>query len=158
MKANNLNLYMNILKIGLVAIGAILCFLIISGPNAEATVTVQEEFREGTKMGLTTGYAGFVIFAGIGLILLFFVIQLITNPGETVMSIIGILIALVVFLILWAIGSSDTNASLALKEDVQVEQSTISATTAGLFTVIFGLIVAAGLVIWDFVKSLGKAV
>jgi amino acid transporter len=142
METKKLNLFMSILKIGLVAIGVILSLFIIGGPNMEATVEAQETFREGASMSLATSFTGFIIFASIGLILLFFVVQLITNPKKTVMSIIGLLVALVLYLIFLMIGTSDTNESLALLEDVQVAQGTIASSSAGLYTVISGVVIA----------------
>lgn len=142
MDTKKLNLYMSILKIGLVAIGVILCLFIIGGPNMESTMEVQETFREGSSMSLVTSFTGFIIFASIGLILLFFVVQLITNPKKTVLSIIGLLVALVLYLIFLMIGTSDTNESLRLLEDVQVAQGTIVSSSAGLYTVITGVVLA----------------
>lgn len=142
MDTKKLNLYMSILKIGLVAIGVILCLFIIGGPNMESTMEVQETFREGSSMSLVTSFTGFIIFASIGLILLFFVVQLITNPKKTVLSIIGLLVALVLYLIFLMIGTSDTNESLQLLEDVQVAQGTIVSSSAGLYTVITGVVLA----------------
>jgi len=108
----------------------------------EGTVEAQETFREGASMSLATSFTGFIIFASVGLILVFFVIQLITNPKKTVMSIIGLLVALVLYLIFLMIGTSDTNESLALLEDVQVAQGTIASSSAGLYTVISGVVIA----------------
>jgi amino acid transporter len=142
METKKLNLFMSILKIGLVAIGVILSLFIIGGPNMESTVEAQETFREGASMSLATSFTGFIIFASIGLILLFFVVQLITNPKKTVMSIIGLLVARVLYLIFLMIGTSDTNESLALLEDVQVAQGTIASSSAGLYTVISGVVIA----------------
>jgi amino acid transporter len=142
METKKLNLFMSILKIGLVAIGVILSLFIIGGPNMESTVEAQETFREGASMSLATSFTGFIIFASVGLILLFFVVQLITNPKKTVMSIIGLLVALVLYLIFLMIGTSDTNESLALLEDVQVAQGTIASSSAGLYTVISGVVIA----------------
>jgi amino acid transporter len=142
METKKLNLFMSILKIGLVAIGVILSLFIIGGPNMESTVEAQETFREGASMSLATSFTGFIIFASVGLILLFFVVKLITNPKKTVMSIIGLLVALVLYLIFLMIGTSDTNESLALLEDVQVAQGTIASSSAGLYTVISGVVIA----------------
>ena len=93
-------------------------------------------------MSLPTSFAGFIIFASVGLILFFFVVQLIKTPKKTALSIIGILVALVLYFILVLIGTSDTNESLALLEDVQVDQGTIASASAGLYIVIIGIIVA----------------
>ena len=142
MDIKKFNLYMSILKIGLVGIGVILCLFIIGGPNMENTLETQEIFREGVSMNLITSFTGFIIFASIGLILLFFVLQLISNPKKTILSIIGLLAALVLYLFFLMIGTSDTNESLALLEDVQVAQGTIRSSSAGIYTVVLAVFVA----------------
>ena len=58
------------------------------------------------------------------------------------MSTIGVIAALLVFLIMWAMGSSDTNETLQLRETVQVDPGTISSVSAGLYTAIIGVVVA----------------
>ena len=145
---------MNILKFGLVAVGVIACILVITGPNMEATLEEQEAFREGGSLGLAINYTMLIIIASVAVVLFFFVVQLITNTKRTVMSIIGILVALVLYLIFWAMGTSDTNESLNLLEDVQVEQGTIATTTAGLYTALVGLFV--GLLVWFLSPLMGR--
>ena len=93
-------------------------------------------------MNLITSFTGFIIFASIGLILLFFVLQLISNPKKTILSIIGLLAALVLYLFFLMIGTSDTNESLALLEDVQVAQGAIRSSSAGIYTVVLAVFVA----------------
>jgi hypothetical protein len=154
MDTKKLNLFMNILKFGLVAVGVIACILVITGPNMEATLEDQEAFREGASLGLAINYTMLIIMASVAVVLFFFVVQLITNTKRTVMSIIGILVALVLYLIFWAMGTSDTNESLALLEDVQVEQGTIATTTAGLYTALVGLFV--GLLVWFLSPLMGR--
>ena len=107
-----------------------------------STVEEQESFRDGAKMGFSIGFTGFLMFAGVGLILLFFVFQLISNPKKTVMSIIGLVASLVLYLILLVAGTSDSNSSLQLADDVQVAQGTINSTSAGLYLVIILIVVA----------------
>lgn len=140
MKSNKLDLAMNILKFGLVIIGVILCILVINGPNAEDPVLEQEAFREGGRLGAAISYTMIVMFACVGLVLLFFVMQLITNPKKTIMSIIGIVAALALYLVLSLFGSTDTWETLALRDPVS--DSTIASTTAGIYTVVIGLVVA----------------
>jgi len=142
MDTKKLNLYMSVLKIALVAIGVLACLTLFSGADMNSTVEEQEAFRDGGRMGFSIGFTGFLMFAGIGLILLFFVLQLISNPKKTIMSIIGIVAALVLYLILWVAGTSDTNSSLQLTDDVQVAQGTIDSTSAGLYLVIILIVVA----------------
>ena len=105
-------------------------------------------------MGFATSFTGIVFFLGVGLILLFFVVGLITNTKKTVKSIIGLVLALVVYLIFYMAGTTDTNESLNLAESVQVADGTIRATTAGLYTVLFGTIL--GIVLWIIGPFLGR--
>ena len=145
---------MNILKFGLVAVGVIACMLVIGGPNMESTVEDQESFREGASLGMAINYTMLIIIASVAIVLLFFMIQLITNTKKTALSIIGVIVALVVYLIFWAMGTSDTNDSLALLESVQVEQGTIATTTAGIYTAIVG--VAVGALVWILSPLMGR--
>jgi len=140
MKSNKIDLVMNVLKFGLVLIGAILCLLIINGPNAEAPVADQLVYREGWKLGSAISYTGILLFACAAVVVLFFVVQLITNTKKTVFSIIGIIIAFVLYFIISIMGISDTNDTLALRDPVSL--STINSTSAGLYTVIIGLVVS----------------
>jgi hypothetical protein len=154
MDTKKLNMFMNILKFGLVAVGVIACMLVIGGPNMESTVEDQESFREGASLGMAINYTMLIIIASVAIVLLFFMIQLITNTKKTALSIIGVIVALVVYLIFWAMGTSDTNDSLALLESVQVEQGTIATTTAGIYTAIVG--VAVGALVWILSPLMGR--
>lgn len=154
MDTKKLNLIMNLLKFGLVAVGVIASLLIINGPNMEATVEDQEAFRDGGSLGFAINYTIFVIIVTIAFVLLFFVIQLITNTKKTAISILSLLIALVIYLIFLGLGNSDTNESLNLAEDVQVDSGTLLTTTAGLFTAIAGL--AIGVLVWILSPLMGR--
>lgn len=140
--SNKVGLIKNILLYGLGIIGVLLCVMLFTGPSNDGSSTVaeMESFREGWKMSLATSFTGFLMFACIGLIVIFFVVQLISNPKKTINSIIGILIAGVLYFVLSLIGSSDNQESLQLANPVSA--STVSGTTAGLYTVIIGLVVA----------------
>ena len=142
MDTKKLNLYMSILKIALVAIGVIACLFLFGGADMNSSIEDQVSFRDGAKMGFSIGFTGFLLIAGVGLILLFFVVQLISNPKKTIMSIIGVVASLVLYLILLVAGTSDTNDSLKLVDDVQVAQGTIGSTTAGIYLVIILIVVA----------------
>lgn len=145
---------MNLLKFGLVAIGVIASLFIIGGPNMEATMEEQESFRDSGQMSFAINYTIFIIFASLALVLVFFLIQLITNTKRTAMSIIGLLVALLVYLIFWMIGNSDTNESLNLAESVQVSDGTLRTTTAGLMTAIVGVII--GVLVWVLSPLMGR--
>lgn len=140
MKSNKLDLAMNVLKFGLVAIGVILSLLIINGPNAEQTTMEIETFRESATLGAAITYSGLLLFLCVAVVVLFFIVQLISNPKKTIFSIIGIIVAFVLYFIISMIGTADTNASLALRDPVS--NSTINSTSAGLYTVIIGLAVS----------------
>jgi hypothetical protein len=137
----NIPLFLNILKATLAGLGVLFCFLVIGGPNVNEKIEVVEAFRDSTKMNLAIYYMIGLISAGVVLILLFFLIQLITQSKKTVMSIIGILAALVVYLIFYVAGTSDTSASLLLKNPVS--DGVVVTTTAGLYTV--GVALFAGI-------------
>lgn len=125
---------MNILKVVLVAVGVIACLLLLNGPDINAEPEDVKSFREGGRLGFASIFTGFIVFLGVGLILLFFVVQLISNPKKTILSIVGIVAALIIYLIFLAMGTSDTNETLQLR--APVDQSTITATSAGLWTVL----------------------
>ena len=145
---------MNIVKYGL-AIGGVITFLLVfRGPNMDSTVAEQETFREGTSLGMAVNYTRYLILASVIIVLAFFVMHLITNTKKTVLSIVGIIAAGIVYLILWASGTTDTNESLRLLEDVQVEPATIVSTTAGIYTAVIGVIV--GVVVWILSPFMGR--
>jgi hypothetical protein len=61
------------------------------------------------------------------------------------MSIIGLVIALVVYLVFSAVGTSDTSATLQLKN--AVSDGTVATTTAGLYTVGLALFVGVAAIV-----------
>lgn len=135
--------YMNILKIAVAVVGVLLCLFLFFGPNIEQPMDEVLAFREGFQLSTAIWYFIIIFLACIGLILGFFVFQLISNPKKTFMSIVGLVVALVLYLIFWGIGTSDTSESLNLIQSIgEVEQGTISSTTAGIYTVLTGLVVA----------------
>ena len=141
MNEQKFNLYLTILKIALVGIGVISSLLLIGGPNVNQDLQEVEAFRDGAKMGVAINYTIGIILSGVGLIFLFFFVQLATQTKKTLMSIIGLVIALVVYLIFSAAGTSDTSSTLQLKN--AVSDGTVATTTAGLYTV--GLAIFVGI-------------
>lgn len=140
---------MTILKVALIAIGVILCLFLFGGPNVTAEdKQIITDFRDGSKMNLASIFTGFIFFLGIGLILIFFVVQLISNPKKTVISILGILVALAIYLIFYMAGTSDTNETLQLRHPVA--QGSIVTTTAGLWTAFVAILLAFLAVIGGF--------
>lgn len=143
MEAKKLNMIMSILKIVLGAIGVIACLLIVNGPNMEDTKEVRDAFRDGGEMGLAINYTVFVVIATAAAVILFFILGLVTNTRKTVMSIVGVVAAFILFCIFWAAGSSDTHDSLQLAESIPADAGTINFVTAGLWTVMVGVVVGA---------------
>ncbi|OFZ41626.1 MAG: hypothetical protein A3D92_10965 [Bacteroidetes bacterium RIFCSPHIGHO2_02_FULL_44_7] len=142
MDAKKLNMIMAVTKYLLGAIGVIACLLIINGPNMEDTEEVRDTFRDGGSMALAINYTLFIIIATAAIVILFFLIGLITNTKKTVIAIAGIVGALVLFLIFWAMGTSDTRATIDLKDTIVADEGTISFVTAGIYTVMVGLVIA----------------
>ena len=150
--------YMNILKIAIASVGVLLCLFLFVGPNIEQPMDVVEEFRDGMQLSAAIWFFIIILIACIALILGFFVFQLFANPKKTVMSIIGLIVALVIYLIFLAIGTSDTSESLNLLQSIgEVESSTITSTSAGLYTVLVGLALALlAIIVAPFLGRLRK--
>lgn len=135
-----MNILSNVIKYGLSTIGVVLCLMVIGGPNVNAGSEKVEAFREGFELSAATGFTGFVLFLCIAAIILFFVLLLITNFKKAIRSMIGVIAFAVLYMILRAIGTSDTSSTLNLKNPVA--ESTIDGTHAGLMTCMIGIAVA----------------
>ena len=154
MDDKKLRMIMTILKVVLVVIGVVACFMVILGPNGNAEVDVREEFENSFSLGLAINYTLYIILGGIAGILAFFLIQLITNTKKTALSIAGILAAGVLYLIFKLMGTTDTNESLDLAEKVQQDADVISTTTAGIYTGLF--LLAIGGLVWILGPLMGR--
>ncbi|MDX1445952.1 hypothetical protein [Lishizhenia sp.] len=116
--------------------------VMFSGVHVENSAPeVVEEFREGGLLTSTTMFSFVAIGLCAFLVLAFFVVLLVTQPKKAIKSILGIILVGVLYVILNAIGTADTNESLRLAEDVQVEQNVIDSSTAGIWTAAITLIV-----------------
>ena len=156
MKNKNLNLYMNILKAVLIAVGVILCLFLFGGPNVTTdSKEVVAEFRDGSKMGLASLFTAFVFVLCVGVIVIFFIAQLVSNPKKTIISILGILGFLVIYLIFYFAGTNDTNESLQLLRN-PVSQGSIVTTTAGLYTTFVAMVIAFLAVLMGFFTRLKR--
>jgi hypothetical protein len=154
MDNKKLTFFMSVLKVVLVAVGVLASALIFNGPNMDSLEADRQEFRDGGAMAFAVSYTGFIFFLGLGIVILFFFVQLLTNTKKTLKSIIGMIAALVVYLIFYMAGTTDSNESLNLAESVQVADSTIASTTAGLYTVMVGF--AVGIIVWVFGPFMGR--
>lgn len=144
MQEGRMKLMMDILKYAIGGIGLIAClWMLFSSGNYDLEVEEEKNnFMNSGSMSMAMLFTVGIVIAALVGVLLFFVYQLITNTKKTVMSIVGIIVALIVFLILYMIGTSDTNESLQLAEENFVEPGTLASSTAGLYTVLLGIIVA----------------
>ena len=155
MNSNKLNFILNIVKVALVVIGVGISIFLFTGPNVTAGTEEVEAFRDGSKMSAAIYFTIAVLLALVAMVFIFFFVQLASNPKKTIISIIGLIIALGIYLIFFAMGTSDTSDSLLLKNPV--DKSTVVTTTAGLFTVLLGLgigliVILAGPLIGRFRK------
>lgn len=139
MNSNKLITTLNIVRIALVVIGVGASLSLFLGPNVNDGTEAVAAFRDGAQLSTAVMFTIAVLLATVALIFVFFFMQLATNTKKTVMSIIGILAALVIYLIFFAGGTSDTSETLLLKNPV--DDGTVATTTAGLYTVLVGFAV-----------------
>ncbi len=155
---NNLSKWTNIGKVALAIIGVVACLFLFFGPNINVdTKETIDNFRDGGTMSFVTIFTIALLFLCMGVVLLFFVLQIISNPKKTLMSIIGIVVAFVLFFLFYLIGSNDTSDSLNLTNKIgAVSASSINITTAGIWTVLISLGVAILVILGSMAKSILK--
>lgn len=141
----NLN-YFNLLKFALVIVGVGASFLLFSGPSVTDGPAAIAEYRESAEMGFAIWFTiGLLIFA-VAVVVGFFIWSLIIQPKKTIISIIGLVVCFVVYVVFISIGTSDTVQTLALRGD-KIPQGAVDTTSAGIYTVgvclIVGFIVIA---------------
>jgi drug/metabolite transporter (DMT)-like permease len=156
---NNLTKWTNILKVAIATLGIILCLFLFAGPAAStATLSEIESFRDGGQMSAAIMFSIIILVTCLALIFFFFFRQLISNPKKTILSIIGIVVGLVLYLLFYAAGTSDTSEGLGLTKSIgEVSLGTIRSTTAGLYTVLSGLVIALlAIIITPFIGKLRK--
>ena len=143
MNATKLNLISRIFQYLSIAIGVILSVLIlISGPVTDGKEAL-EKFRESAEMNAAIYFMLFILFAGGAMVIGFFIFQIIQSPKRTILSIIGIVISLVVYMIFYLLGTTDTTDTLALRNPVS--DGVVLTTTAGLYTI--GVTLLVGFVV-----------
>jgi len=135
----NLN-FINILKFALVIIGVGSSFLLFNGPAVTQGPAAIAEFRESAEMDFAIWFTiGLLIFA-MAVVVGFFIWSLIIQPKKTIISIIGLVVCFLVYLVFMGIGTTDTVQSLALKGNT-ISQGVVDTTSAGIYTIAFCLIV-----------------
>ena len=119
-----------------------------SGVNAESPEMEQQAFMDSVSFGAVTNISFIAIIAAVVLILGFFAILLATRPGTAIKSILGIIIAAVVFFILYSVGTTDTVESLNVQGGISASESTMNFTHAGIWTAIIGMVISAVLALF----------
>jgi hypothetical protein len=144
MDAKKLTVGLNALKFSIAIVGVVLSLFLFNAPNVVAGTEAVETYRDGSVIFSSAIWFTIIIFFALcAFVLLFFFVQLISNPRRTVISILGILIFLGIYLVISLMGTTDTNETLALRN--QVSSGVINTTSAGIYTIIIGMF--AGLLV-----------
>jgi hypothetical protein len=144
MNETKLNLISRIFQYLSIAVGVVLSILILmSGPSVADGKEAIEKFRESAEMSATIYFILFILLTGGAMVIGFFIFQIIQSPKRTILSIIGIVLSLIVYMIFYLLGTSDTKDTLALRNPVS--DGVVLTTTAGLYTV--GILLFVGLVV-----------
>ncbi len=144
MDAKKLTVGLNALKFSIAIVGVVLSLFLFNAPNVVAGTEAVETYRDGSVIFSSAIWFTIIIFFALcAFVLLFFFVQLISNPKRTVISILGILIFLGIYLVISLMGTTDTNETLAIRN--QVSPGVINTTSAGIYTIIIGMF--AGLLV-----------
>lgn len=139
-----LNILGIIIKVIIIAPALIAGLMVMgSGVNADSAEPVKQSFMESVSFSAATNISFIAIIAAVVLILVFFGVLLATRPGGAIKSILGIIIAAVVFFILYAAGTGDTVESLGVQGNITASESTMNFTHAGIWTAIIGMTIGS---------------
>jgi hypothetical protein len=141
----NTNLIINVVRILLVVIGVGASLAVIGGPNVTAGKEVLEKFRESTEMNLAIYYTLGILAAAMLIVIGFFLFQLVTQTKKTLISISGLLVASIIYVVFYFAGTPDTSDALQLKNPVS--QGVVNNTTAGIYTVFVCLLLGVLVII-----------
>ena len=139
-----LNIMGLIIKL-IIAIPALLFGFIVmsSGVSGDSTDIAKQSLMESGSFNTVIYISLLAILLAVALILIFFVGLVISRPKEGIKSILGIIIAAILFFVLYFIGTSDTVASLNVQGDITVSESAMNFTNAGIYTTIVALTICA---------------
>src|SRR5690554_2694660 len=141
-----LNVLGLIIKIVIAVPALIFGFIVMtSGVNAESDELVKQNFMESFAFNGVTNISFYAIILAVILVLVFFVVLLVTRPVQAIKSILGIVVAAVLFFILYSMGTTDTVESLGVVGDITASEATLDFTHAGIYTAIIGLAVCSAL-------------
>ncbi|PKR81997.1 hypothetical protein CW751_01270 [Brumimicrobium salinarum] len=154
----NLNILGLIIKILIAAPALIFGFIVMtSGVNADSADVEKLAFMDSLAFNGVINISLYAIAITVVLILIFFVVLLIMRPLQAIKSILGIIIAGVLFFILYSMGTTDSLESLNVVGDITASQSAIDFTHAGIYTAIIGLAVCSVVAIFmGFIVKLFK--
>lgn len=143
-----LNILGLIIKL-IIAIPALLFGFIVmtAGVSGESDATAQQALMESASYNTVIYICLFTILAAAALIIIFFIGLLFTQPKKGIQSILGIVIAAIVFFVLYFIGTSDTLDSLNVVGDITVSDVAMKFTHAGIYTTIIALVICSVLTI-----------
>ena len=145
MNIKKIDLLMSILKIGLGGVGVILCIMLFNAPNVSAGKEAVEAYRDGSQMSAAIYFTFFMMATLLGFVLIFFLLQLVTDTKRTLIAIVGILVSVIIYLISLSFGTTDTTDTLLLKNPVS--QGVVDTTTAGVYTIFAGMAIGALVII-----------
>ncbi|RFC54148.1 hypothetical protein [Brumimicrobium aurantiacum] len=135
-----LNILGLIIKVVIAVPALIFGFIVMtSGVNADSDDTVKQNFMESFAFNGVMNISYYAIILAVILVLLFFVILLVTRPLQAVKSILGIIVAALLFFVLYSMGTTDTVESLNVQGDITASEATMNFTHAGIYTAIIGL-------------------
>ncbi|MCE2682962.1 MAG: hypothetical protein LW704_08420, partial [Cryomorphaceae bacterium] len=104
MSAKKINLLMSIIKFGLGGIGVVLSVLLFFAPNVSEGTEVVEAYREGPQMSYAIWYTIILMLALLGIVVVFFLLQIVTDTKKTIIAIAGIMVSVVIYLICLSAG------------------------------------------------------
>ncbi len=136
---------MTIIKFGLGGVGVVLSVLLFFAPNVSEGTEVVEAYREGPQMSYAIWYTIILMLVLLGAVMLFFILQIFTDTKKTLIAIAGILVSVVIYVICLSAGTSDTTDTLLLKNPVS--QGVVNTTTAGIWTIMVGMLIGALVII-----------
>ena len=144
MDEKKLNVIGLIIKVLIIAPALIAGFVVMgSGVNADSEAEVKSAFMDSVSFNAVINISFITIIAAVVLVLAFFALLLATRTMDAIRSILGIILAAVVFFILYSIGTSDTSESLNLGGGLSVEQGAVDFAHAGIITALLAIVICA---------------
>ena len=143
-KEKKLNVIGLIIKLVIAVPALIFGFIVMSsGVNGDSDATTQQTLMDSGSFNTVIYICLIAILIAIALILVFFGGLLISRPKEGIKSILGIIVAAIIFFVLYLIGTNDTVTSLHVQGDITVSQGAMNFTNAGIYTTIIGLVICS---------------